>query len=228
MGSNWYMDTGVRDLEVACFKVNSTWINDIGSKDLSNRPIYAVLNTHNLDMILQLKYMPIVMNPARVASSDWKSLKCYGLWYALSSKRDRWPPIFFTFLIWFYHFLPAVKVHGNCTWELSQISNYISLWLIVLAVFENSVLTAWRFGQGHVLVLGLPEAIALGEKYVFLCCTSSSVFRLLLGRHVLVEFLVKMGFALARSLNLVLLSSGRCRKMFVKGFKCTHSNCRTW
>ena len=44
-----------------------------GSKDLLNRPIFAVLNTHNLDMILQLKYMPIVMNPARIASSDWKS-----------------------------------------------------------------------------------------------------------------------------------------------------------
>ena len=48
------MDTGVRDLKVACFKANSTWINDIGGKDLSNGPIYAVLNTHNLDMILQL------------------------------------------------------------------------------------------------------------------------------------------------------------------------------
>ena len=47
------MDTGVRDLEVAFFKANSTWINDIGSKDLSNRPKYAVLNTHNLDMIRQ-------------------------------------------------------------------------------------------------------------------------------------------------------------------------------
>ena len=34
---------------------------------------YAVLNTHELDMILQLKYVPIVMNPARIASSDWKS-----------------------------------------------------------------------------------------------------------------------------------------------------------
>ena len=66
------MDTGVRDLEVAFFKANSTWITDIGSKDLSNRPIYAVLNTRNLDMILHLKYMPIVMNPARIASSDWK------------------------------------------------------------------------------------------------------------------------------------------------------------
>ena len=33
----------------------------------------AVLNTHNLDMIRQLKYMPIVMNQARIASSDWKS-----------------------------------------------------------------------------------------------------------------------------------------------------------
>ena len=73
IGSNWYMDTGVCDLAVACFKANSTWINDIGSKDLSNRPIYAVLNTHNLDMVLQIKYMPIVMNPDRIASSDWKS-----------------------------------------------------------------------------------------------------------------------------------------------------------
>ena len=52
IGSNWYMDTGVHDLEVACFKANSTLTNDIGRKDLSNRPIYAVLNTHNLDMIL--------------------------------------------------------------------------------------------------------------------------------------------------------------------------------
>ena len=67
------MDTGVRDLEVDCFKANSTWINDIGSKDLPNRPIYAVLNTHNLDRIRQLKYMPIVMNPARIASRDWTS-----------------------------------------------------------------------------------------------------------------------------------------------------------
>ena len=73
IGSNWYTDTDVRDLEVAFFKVNSTWFNDICSKCLSNRPIYAVLNTPNLDMILQLKYMPIVMNPARIASNDWKS-----------------------------------------------------------------------------------------------------------------------------------------------------------
>ena len=42
-GSNWYIDTGLRDLEVAFFKANSTWFNDICSKDLSNRPIYAVL-----------------------------------------------------------------------------------------------------------------------------------------------------------------------------------------
>ena len=67
------MDRGLRDLEVAFFKANSTWFNDICNKDLSNRPIYAVLNTYNFDMILQLKYMPIVMNPARIASSDWKS-----------------------------------------------------------------------------------------------------------------------------------------------------------
>ena len=73
IGSNWFMDTGVRDLEVAFFKANSTPINDIGNKDLSKRPIYAVLNTHNLDMVLQLKYMLTVMNPVRIASSDWKS-----------------------------------------------------------------------------------------------------------------------------------------------------------
>ena len=67
------MDTGVRDLEIAFLKANSTWFNDICSKDLSNRPICAVLNTHNLDIILQLKYMPILMNAARIASSDWSS-----------------------------------------------------------------------------------------------------------------------------------------------------------
>ena len=67
------MDKGVRDLQVAFFKANSTWINDMCNKDLSNRRIYAVLNTYNFDMILRLKYMPIVMNPARIASSDWKS-----------------------------------------------------------------------------------------------------------------------------------------------------------
>ena len=38
-GSNWYMDTGVRDLEVVFFKANSSRFNDICSKDLSNRPI---------------------------------------------------------------------------------------------------------------------------------------------------------------------------------------------
>ena len=73
IGSNWYMDTGLRDLEVGFFKANSTRINDICNNDLSNRRIYAVLNTYNFDMILQLKYMPIVMNPARIAPSDWKS-----------------------------------------------------------------------------------------------------------------------------------------------------------
>ena len=37
--SNWYMDTGVRDLEDVFFKANSSKFNDICSKDLSNRPI---------------------------------------------------------------------------------------------------------------------------------------------------------------------------------------------
>ena len=67
------MGSGVRDLEAAFFKANSAKSNDICSKDLLNRPIYAVLNTHNLDMIIQLKYMPIAMNHTRIASIDWKS-----------------------------------------------------------------------------------------------------------------------------------------------------------
>ena len=65
-GSNWYIDIGVHDLEDVFFKANSSRFKDICSKDLSNRPI----NTHSLEMILQLKYMPIVMNPARIASND--------------------------------------------------------------------------------------------------------------------------------------------------------------
>ena len=54
IGSNWYMDTGVRDLEVAFFL--RLILPDLMtcSKDLSNRSIYAVLKTHNLGIILQL------------------------------------------------------------------------------------------------------------------------------------------------------------------------------
>ena len=40
-GSNWYMETGVLDLEVVFFKANSSRFNDICSKDLSIRPIYT-------------------------------------------------------------------------------------------------------------------------------------------------------------------------------------------
>ena len=99
--SNLYMDTGVRDLGALFFKVNSTWFNDIHvcRKDLSNRLTCAVLNTYNLDMILQLKYLLIAMNPSRIASGDWKSQKCHGLWCALSSKRVWWPPFFYVFNI---------------------------------------------------------------------------------------------------------------------------------
>ena len=38
-GSNWYMEKGVRDLEVVFFKANSSRFNDICSKDLLIRPI---------------------------------------------------------------------------------------------------------------------------------------------------------------------------------------------
>ena len=70
IGSNCYMDTGVHDLEVAFFLRLILLKLMTRIKDLSNRPIYAVLNTHDLDMILQLKDIPTVMNPAKIASSN--------------------------------------------------------------------------------------------------------------------------------------------------------------
>ena len=82
------MDTGVRDLKVVYFKANSSWFNDICSKDLSNTPIYVVLNTHNLHMILQLKYVPIVMNPARIASCDFRNAMVYDASYLQSEFGD--------------------------------------------------------------------------------------------------------------------------------------------
>ena len=72
----------------------------------------------NLDMILQLKYMPRVMRPARIASSDWKSYKCYGLCYALSSKRVRWPPISFYGSYLMLSFPTCRQSFKKiCTWE---------------------------------------------------------------------------------------------------------------
>ena len=93
------MDTCVRDLEIACFKANSTWINDTGSIDRSNRPICAVSNTHNLDTILQLKYMPIVMNPARIAwvTGNPRNAMVCDTPYLQKEFGD--PRFFFTFLI---------------------------------------------------------------------------------------------------------------------------------
>ena len=100
IGSNWYIDTGVRDLEVACFKADSTWINDIGSKDLLNRPIYAVLNTHNLDMILQLKYNYADSNESSQNRLEWLEI-LEMLWSVirLILKTSSVTPIIFTFFI---------------------------------------------------------------------------------------------------------------------------------
>ena len=54
MNTYVYINTGVRDLEVALFKAISTWRNGINSKNLLNRPIYAEINTHNLNAVLLL------------------------------------------------------------------------------------------------------------------------------------------------------------------------------
>ena len=53
-------------IEVAFFKANSADIYQIGLYMLH------VLNKHTLDMILELTSMLIVMNPARIALSDWE------------------------------------------------------------------------------------------------------------------------------------------------------------
>ena len=66
------MDTGVRDLEVAFLKLILPDLMTYVAK-IYQIGLYIVLNTHYLDMILQLKYMPIIMNPSRIPSSDWKS-----------------------------------------------------------------------------------------------------------------------------------------------------------
>ena len=93
------MDTDVRDLDVAFFKAYANWFNDICSKDLSNRPIYAVLNTQNLDTIPHLKYVPIVIDPARIVLSDLNlrnAMVCETPY--LQNKLDD-PRFFFTVLI---------------------------------------------------------------------------------------------------------------------------------
>ena len=113
------MDTGVRDILVACFKANSNWINDIGSKDLSNRPISAVLNTYNLDMILQLQYMPKVINPARIASSDWKNLKMLCSVISLIFKTSSVTPDFFYIFNLILSFSTCSQSFKKvCTWEV--------------------------------------------------------------------------------------------------------------
>ena len=67
-------------------------------------------------------------NPARIASSDWKSQKCYDLWFALSSKRVRWPPIFFyVFNIILSFSTCSQSFKKICTWEILA-TNVLKLW----------------------------------------------------------------------------------------------------
>ena len=65
------MNTGVRDLKAAFLRLVLPDLTTSVAK-IYQIAGYAVLNTYmyNLDMTLQLKYMPIVMNPARIASGD--------------------------------------------------------------------------------------------------------------------------------------------------------------
>ena len=84
------MDTVVCDLEVAFLRLILPDLMTC-SKDLSNGPIYAVLNTHNLDMILQLKFMPIVMTESGQNRLEWLEI-LEMLWSVLRR-------FFFTFLV---------------------------------------------------------------------------------------------------------------------------------
>ena len=83
------MDTGMRDLEVAFFKANSIWFDDKCSKDLSNRPIYAVLNTHNL------------LNVSSQNRLVWLEIleMLWSMMYLIFQNEFGDPRFFFTFLI---------------------------------------------------------------------------------------------------------------------------------
>ena len=66
------MDTGVRDLKLYFLRLILADLMTYVAK-IYQIGLYIVLNKPYLDMILQLKYMPIAMNPARIASNGWKS-----------------------------------------------------------------------------------------------------------------------------------------------------------
>ena len=59
MGPNCYINTGVRDLEVALFKATVILPEKMAfsSNNLLNLPIYAEINKDNLDRILHSTYL---------------------------------------------------------------------------------------------------------------------------------------------------------------------------
>ena len=122
-----------------------------------------MLNTHNLHIILQLKYMLIVMNPARIASSYWKSYKCYGLWYALSSKRVRWAPMFFTFLILSFSTC-SQSFNKICVWEVLG-ANVLKSFTCLFHLIELS----WRGKLALLSKITSSREIRSTQKF---CCWS--------------------------------------------------------
>ena len=73
MGSNCFINTGVRDLEVALFKANSTCRNCINRENLLNRPIYTEINTHILDIIIHSTKIFADSNEYKIALNDQSS-----------------------------------------------------------------------------------------------------------------------------------------------------------
>ena len=78
-----------------------------------------MLNTHSLEMILQLKYMPIVMNPARIAFEWLKIVEMLWSELRLILKTSSVTPDFFYV---FYLILSFSTVSQSfkkiCVWEV--------------------------------------------------------------------------------------------------------------
>ena len=79
-----------------------------------NRPICAVLNTQNLDMILQLKYMPIVMNLARITGDRKNAMVC-ATPYLQNKFSD--PRFFYVFNLVLSFSTCSESFKKICTWE---------------------------------------------------------------------------------------------------------------
>ena len=90
-------NVGMHDLRVSFCEANSTWRNDISSKNLLNRPICIEINKSALSRVFNLM---VTMKP--ISPYMTKALRFQ---YEFGDL-----PIFFGFLSWVGHYLTAAKV----------------------------------------------------------------------------------------------------------------------